>query len=82
MSTFMKIPDDVLQSTNTEEIVSFLKSLQVNQKVGLMTKFKNLSEEWTGCIAVREQHSWSLKYDGRSDCEIDAHFDDEDESCL
>ena len=60
-------------------IVSFLKSVQVNQKVRLLTKFKNLSEEWTGCIAVREQHSWSLKYDGRSDCEIDANFDDEDE---
>ena len=44
------------------------------QKVRLLTKFKNLSEEWTGCIAVREQHSWSLKYDGRSDCEIDANF--------
>ena len=53
--------------------------MQVNQKVRLLTKFKNLSEEWTGCIAVREQHSWSLKYDGRSDCEIDANFDDEDE---
>ena len=79
MSTFIKIPDVVLQSTNAEEIVSFLKSVQVNQKVRLLTKFKNLSEEWTGCIAVREQHSWSLKYDGRSDCEIDANFDDEDE---
>ena len=79
MPTFLKIPDDVLQSTNAEEIVSLLKSVQVNQKVRLLTKFKNLSEEWTGCIAVREQHSWSLKYDGRSDCEIDAHFDDKDE---
>ena len=79
MPTFLKIPDDVLQSTNAEEIVSFLKSVQVNQKVRLLTKFKNLSEEWTGCIAVREQHSWSLKYDGRSDCEIDANFDHEDE---
>ena len=81
MPTFLKIPDDVLQSTNAEEIVSFLKSVQVNQKVRLvlLTKFKSLSEEWTGCIAVREQHSWSLKYDGCSDCEIDANFDDEDE---
>ena len=79
MSTFIKIPDVVLQSTNAEEIVSFLKSVQGNQKVRLLTKFKNLSEEWTGCIAVREQHSWSLKYEGRSDCDIDANFDDEDE---
>ena len=53
--------------------------MQVNQKVRLLTKFKNLCEEWTDCIAVREQHSWSLKYEGRSDCDIDANFDDEDE---
>ena len=81
MNKFVPIPDHIRGCTNAEDAVSFLKTLEINQKIQLRTKFKSLDENWTDCIAVRERNSWSMKFQGEEESSLVSatNYDDGDE---
>ena len=81
MNKFVPIPDHIRGCTNAEDVVSFLQTLEINQKIQLRTKFKSLDENWTDCIAVRERNSWSMKFQGEEESSLVSatNYDDGDE---
>ena len=75
--SFVDLPSELIRTENFEHLVQFLQSMQPGQKIRIQTKYKKLTEEWKMATAIREKNSFTIQYDGRSNCDLT--YDDADE---
>ena len=75
--SFVDLPSELIRTENFEHLVQFLQSMQPGQKIRIQTKYKKLTEQWKMATAIREKNSFTIQYDGRSNCDLT--YDDADE---